>query len=399
MTPKLAHLTTSDISLSLLLGHQLAAYRDAGFEVTGISAAGPWHAGLAAQRIRHLAIPALRRSWAPAADARAFADLLAVFRREQFDIVHTHNPKTGVIGRIAARLAGTPVVVNTVHGLYGTDGSPGRRTAYLTLERVAAACSDFEFCQSREDLDMLRALRIVHPERSMFVGNGVDLSVFDPGAVDRRSVRASLGIDDSNVVIGAVGRLVWEKGLREIFDAAERITAARPGVRFMVIGPPDESKSDAVPETVVAELERRGVIRFLGLRHDVRDLYRAMDIFVLASHREGFPRSAVEAAAMGLPLVLTDIRGCREVVTEGQNGFLVPPRDAVALTSALLRLVDAPEMRMRFGEVNRQKALDAFDERRIIGQILGVYRMLLAEKRGRAVDGLGYSHGDGGTGR
>lgn len=397
MMPRLAHLTTSDISLSLLLGHQLAAYRDAGFDVTGISAAGPWSAGLAAQGIRHLEIPALRRSWAPAADARALVALTALFRRERFDIVHTHNPKTGVIGRIAARLAGTPVVVNTVHGLYGTDGSRSRRIAYLTLERIAAACSDFEFCQSREDLDTLRALRIIAPERSLHIGNGVDLSVFDSTAVDRRSLRASLGIGDEEVVIGAVGRLVWEKGLREVFAAAERLAVARPQVRFLVVGPLDEGKADAVPAAVVADLERRGIARFLGLRHDVRDLYGVMDIFVLASYREGFPRSAVEAAAMGLPLVLTDIRGCREVVADGVNGLLVPPRDAAALEAALRRLVDDRGLREGFGRANRQKARDLFDERRIISQILGVYRMLLAEKRGQTVDGLGYSAGGHGA--
>ncbi len=385
---KLAHVTTSDISLALLLGYQLTAYRAAGFEVTGISAAGPWTAGLEARGIRHLAIPTLVRFWAPAADVRAFADLLALFRRERFDIVHTHNPKTGVIGRIAARLAGVPIVVNTVHGLYGVNWAWARRTAYLAMERLAAACSDFEFCQSREDLELLRALRIVRPDRSMYIGNGVDLAVFDPGAVNRAAVRASLGVNDSTVVVGAVGRLVWEKGLREVFTAAERLRAARTDVQFLIIGPQDADKADAVPQDVVTDLERRGVIRFLGLRHDVRDLYCAMDTFVLASYREGFPRSAVEAAAMGLPLVLTDIRGCREVVTDGQNGLLVPPRDAAALEAALRRLIDDAPLRRRFGEANRRKAQDAFDERRIARQILDVYRTLLAEKHGHAIDDL-----------
>jgi len=391
--PKLAHVTTSDISLALLLGNQLRAYREAGFEPTGISAAGAWGADLQAQGIPHLEISALRRSWAPAADARAFYDLVRLFRRHRFDIVHTHNPKTGVLGRIAARVAGTPVVVNTVHGLYGTDGGAARRRMYLTMERIAAACSDYEFCQSREDLELLRALKIVSPDRSSYIGNGVDLTIFDPAAVDRRAVRTSLGIDDATVVVGAVGRLVWEKGLRELFEAAERIRADTPNVRFIAVGPRDEDKSDAVPQATLTELERRGIMQFLGLRRDVRDLYAAMDVFVLASYREGFPRSAVEAAAMRLPLVLTDIRGCREVVEVGQNGFLVPPRDVSSLEGALQRLIADAHMRQRFGDASRTKALDAFDERRIIGQILDVYRMLMAEKPGRVVSN-GHIHID-----
>jgi glycosyltransferase involved in cell wall biosynthesis len=385
---KLAHLTTSDISLSLLLGHQIRAYLEAGYDVTGISAAGPWAEQLARQGVRHIALPRLRRTWAPADDLRAFAALVRIFRRGRYDIVHTHNPKTGVLGRIAARLAGVPVVVNTVHGLYGTDGAAPRRALFLGLERLAARCSDFEFCQSGEDLDLLRRLRIIRPDRSMFIGNGVDLTVFDPAAVDRAAIRAQLGVDDQTLVVGAVGRLVWEKGYREFFDAAERIRATHPRVRFIAVGPFDDDKSDAVMPTVADDLERRGIVRFLGLRRDMPAMYRAMDLFVLPSHREGFPRSAVEAAAMGLPLVLTNIRGCREVVTDGRNGLLVPPRDAGALEAAVRRIIADPGTRRAFGEANRRLAQAQFDERRIIASILDTYRRLLAEKGGRVVDSL-----------
>lgn len=386
---RLAHLTTSDISLSLLLGHQLHAYRESGFEVTGISAPGPWAATLRRAGIAHVALPHLRRSWSPLADLRAFVALVGLFRRHRFDIVHTHNPKTGVLGRIAARLAGTPVVVNTVHGLYGTDGGAARRVMYLGLERLAAACSDFEFCQSQEDLQTLRALRIVRKDRSTFIGNGVDLSAFDPAMYDRAAIRAAYGLEAETIVVGTVGRLVWEKGYQEFFAVAERVCATRPDVRFIAVGPRDDSKADAIPQAVLADLERRGVVRFFGLRTDMPELYRAMDIFVLASHREGFPRSAVEAAAMGLPLVLTDIRGCREVVTDGHNGFLVEPGNTMALEVATLRLIGSPALRRQFGEACRGRALEEFDERRIIGQVVQVYRRLLAEKRGHAVDGLG----------
>jgi glycosyltransferase involved in cell wall biosynthesis len=382
---KLAHLTTSDISLALLLGDQLRAYRDAGYEVTGISAPGPWVATLARDGITHIPLPILRRTWAPLADLRACVALAGLFRRHRFDIVHTHNPKTGVLGRVAARLAGTPVVVNTVHGLYGTDGHALRRLAYLGLERLAAACSDFEFCQSREDLETLRRMRIVRPGRAMFIGNGVDLRAFDPTVVDRGRARAAHGLDAGTVVVGTVGRLVWEKGYREFFAAAERVRALRPHVQFVAIGPHEDGKPDSIPRSVTNDLERRGVVRFLGLRTEMPELYRMMDVFALASYREGFPRCGVEAAAMGLPLVMTDIRGCREIVADGHNGFLVAPRDPGALETALLRLIDAPTLRHQFGAVNRQRALEEFDERRIVGQILGVYHRLLVEKKGRTV--------------
>ncbi len=386
---RLAHLTTADISLALLLGLQMRAYQEAGYEVTGISAPGQWVKQLEAAGVRHIPIPELKRSWAPLSDLRAFIGLIRLFRRERFDIVHTHAPKTGVFGRIAARLTGVPVVINTVHGLYGTDGGAVRRGLFLFLERVAARCSDYEFCQSSEDLDTLRRLRIVRPERSMAIGNGVDLTMFDRSAAARTATRAALGVDNQTLVIGSVGRMVWEKGYREVFAAAERIHATHPSVCWIVAGPMEEGKADGIPAGLIADLDRRGVIKFLGLRTDMRDLYAAMDLYVLASYREGYPRSAVEAAVMGLPLVVTEIRGCRELVTHERNGLLVPPRDTEALETAVRRLVDDVPLRERLATQNRLEAPTRFDERRIIASVLDVYAKIRAEKRlGHPADGL-----------
>ena len=138
---KVAHLTTVDLTLRFLLLGQLRRLRDEGFEVTGISAPGPWTAELEAEGIRHLPWPHATRSWDPRADARAFAELLAILRRERFDVLHTHNPKPGVLGRLAGRLTGVPVVVNTVHGLYATpDDRLAKRALVLGMERLAARC-------------------------------------------------------------------------------------------------------------------------------------------------------------------------------------------------------------------------------------------------------------------
>jgi glycosyltransferase involved in cell wall biosynthesis len=365
----------------------MRAYDEAGYDVTGISAPGRWVGEIEAAGVRHIPISTLRRSWAPLSDLRAFVELIRLFRRERFDIVHTHAPKTGVLGRIAARLTGVPVVVNTVHGLYGTDGGALRRAVFLFLERIAAKCSDFEFCQSSEDLDTLRRLRIVRPDRSMAIGNGVDLTVFDRSAAARAATRAALGVDNSTLIIGSVGRMVWEKGYREIFAAAERIHATHPKVCWIVAGPIEGDKADAIPPDLIADLDRRGVIKFLGLRTDMRDLYAAMDLYVLASYREGYPRSAVEAAVMGLPLIVTEIRGCRELVAHERNGLLVPPRDAEALEAAVRRLVDDVPLRERLATRNRLDAPGRFDERRIIASVLDVYDRLRAER------GLGHAAG------
>ena len=373
----LVHLTTTDMSLDWLLRPQLEAFRDAGYDVVGVSAPGPHVDALEASGIRHHPIASLTRSMAPMHDLRALADLYRAFRELRPAIVHTHNPKPGVLGRLAARAAGVPAVVNTVHGLYALPDDPlPKRAVVYGLERLAAACSDAELLQNPEDLPVLRKLGLPHDQLTV-LGNGVDLERFDPDRVPpsaRGRLRAELGIDDETVVIGVVGRLVWEKGYREIFEAAARLRG-EPCV-FVVVGPEDHAKTEAVDQASIDAAEADGV-RFLGARTDMADLYSMFDVYALASYREGFPRSAMEAAAMGLPVVATDVRGCRQVVIDGETGALVPVGDAGRLASALLRLVADRDVRIRQGVAARIRALEAFDDRDVIATTLRTYDALL----------------------
>lgn len=378
---RLAHVTTIDLSLRFLLRDQLRAFQEHGFETIGISAPGPWVGELARDGVAHIAVPALQRRWNPAADLRALIGLVRALRRIRPVIVHTHTPKARVLGGVAARLARVPIVVNTFHGLYGMDGSRLRRSLFAMIERIAARCSDFEFSQSREDLLALRRLGIATIDASAYLGNGVDLQAFDPDRVDRDAVRARLGIPHGAVVLGTVGRLVWEKGYVEFFAMAEALKKSHPSVEVVAVGPQEPGKEDGVPAAVIDDLRRRGVVRFLGMRVDMPELYAAMDVFVLPSYREGFPRAAIEAAAMGRPIVATDIRGCREVVHDGVNGYLVPLRDAGRLLDRVRRLVADGELRARLGAESRARALTEFDERRVIGRTLDVYQRLLKEKK------------------
>jgi glycosyltransferase involved in cell wall biosynthesis len=320
---------------------------------------------------------------APQHDAAALVELVRLFRSLRPDIVHTHNPKPGVYGRIAARVARVPAVVNTVHGLYATADDPiGKRAVVYSLERVAAACSGAELVQNVEDVPTLRRLRI--PERRVTVlGNGVDLGRFRPDRIDaprRAELRAEWGIAEGDVVVGAVGRLVWEKGYRELFAAARTLRVTDPHLRFVVVGGLDEAKSDQLGPEDLAAAARDANITFLGLRDDVDDLYAAMDLYVLASYREGFPRSAMEAAATGLPVVATDIRGCRQVVDPGRTGLLVPSHDAGALATAIRKLGTDPARRRQFGTAALAKARADFDDRQVVQTTLATYERLLAER-------------------
>ena len=378
--PKIAHLTTVDLSLRYLIMPQLLAPGDHGIDSVGISAPGPWVAELESRGIRHVPLASSTRGVDPLADLKAMWELVKVIRRERPDILHTHNPKPGIYGRIIGWLMGVPIVVNTVHGIYAAPDDPLlKRAVVYTLEAVASRFSDAELVQSAEDAALMRRLRIAHPDKIQHLGNGVDLDRFDPrraGPDVRAEVRAELGVGPDDVVVGCVGRLVLEKGFAELFQAAEGLDD-----RFVVvcIGPQDPDKPDAVPPELIERAAANGV-RFLGMRTDMERLYAAMDVFVLPSHREGFPRAAMEASAMGLPVVATDIRGCREVVDPGRNGLLVPVGDPRALREAIEELAD-PQVRRRLSAGARTKAEEAFDERRVVEKVMATY-LRLARQRG-----------------
>jgi glycosyltransferase involved in cell wall biosynthesis len=384
--PRLVHLTTTDMSLALVLGAQLRAFAAAGYEVIGVSAPGPYVERLNEWGVEHISLRHATRAVAPHRDLLALVELRRLFSTLGPDIVHTHNPKPGVYGRVAARVARTPVIVNTVHGLYVQPEDRWlRRAIVYRLERLAARCSQAELVQNPEDLETLERFGVPR-EKLHLLGNGVDLARFDPARVDPErivSIRRHLGAGPNHVVVGVVGRLVVEKGYREVFAAAAALRARRPEVRVVVIGPPDEEKSGALSAAELHAARDAGVL-VLGSRDDMEDLYAAMDLYVLASHREGFPRSAMEASAMGVPVIATDVRGCRQVVDHNVTGLLVPVRDSATLADAIESLATDPARRAAMGAAGRAKAACTFDEQHVIDRTLAVYEELLGTRRNSA---------------
>ncbi len=212
---RLVHVTTVDMSLVLLLGPQLRAFAEAGMEVVGVSAPGPFVPQLEAWGIRHEPLRHATRSMAVGQDMMALAELWRLFRRLRPDIVHTHNPKPGLYGRVAARAAGVPGVVNTVHGLYASpEDRASRRAVVYALERAASLCSGAELVQNPEDFDVLARLG-VPSDKLVLLGNGIDLQRFRPAADEqgRRRARADLGVDVDAIVVGTVGAPGVAEGL------------------------------------------------------------------------------------------------------------------------------------------------------------------------------------------
>ena len=379
-TPRLVHVTTTDISIDWLLSPQLQAFIEEGYDVTTVSAPGPHVAAIEDAGIRHVPIRSFTRSMDPLSDLRAARELAGVLGEVQPHILHTHNPKPGLIGRLMGHRRGVPIVVNTVHGLYAQPTDRFRKkSAVYAAEALAMRFSDMELVQNEEDVTKLRQLgaprsKLVH------LGNGIDLERFARTPTNRARgmrLRRSLDIGPDTIVIGTVARLVWEKGYRELFDAVEDLRrAGYDDIKVLVVGPMEPGKSGAVDVASIERMRDLGV-EFLGQRTDVESIYAALDLFVLPSHREGVPRSAMEASAMGVPVIATDIRGCRQVVDDGVTGLLVPVGRSRPLARAIVQLATAPGTRSAMSQAAVRRAHKHFDQNRVIDLTLDVYKRQL----------------------
>ena len=373
----LVHLCTVDISLVHLLQTELLEAKANGWRVVTVSGPGENAERLKQMGFEHHVISSLGRGKPGISDARAAAQLFRLWRQLQPSVVHTHTPKAGVLGRITSRLAGVPIVVNTCHGLTATEHSSAlTRTAVCFAEGLASRFSDAELFQNPEDLSTLgpwmkRRFRKKQLPQVSVVGNGTDLTAFCFDETDRARVRLECGVADGEVLIVGVGRRVAEKGILEFAEAAESLKRANANAQFVWVGPEEPGKADAVP---MRPVNLSGAVLELGGRSDMRAVYSAADVFVLPSHREGFPRSAMEAAACGRPLVLTDIRGCREIGVDGRDLLFVRLKDSSDLAAKIARLVDSPELRGNLGEAALRRAHEAFDQRKTASKSRNAYQ-------------------------
>jgi glycosyltransferase involved in cell wall biosynthesis len=383
---KVAHITTVDSSLRYLLLNQITYLQQTGYDVVGISTPGPNVPILEAAHVRHIPL-AMSRNIAPLDDLRSLMRLVRILRREHCTIVHTHNPKPGLLGQLAAKLARVPVIVNTLHGFYFHAAMPAHKQRfYIMLEKVAARCSDIILSQSQEDIQTALRERICRPQQIRHLGNGIDLSRFDPAHIEpaaRDMRRASLGIPADAPVIGFVGRLAARrKGFLDFLAAGQHIVQQFPQAHFLIIGASDVGKPDAVHPDEAHEYGIAHHCHFVGERpnEELPGFYASMDVLVLPSLFEGVPRALMEGAAMGVPLVATDVKGNREVVAHQQNGLLVPLGDVHALTVAIVQVLNDQAMARQMGAAGQRMAREHFNERCVFEKVKWEYARILREK-------------------
>lgn len=364
---KICQLCTVDFTLYHFLLPLMKEMRAAGHDVVGVCADGALLAPVRDAGFRVETSP-LARSFNPVRAVKSVVGLYKLLRRERFDLVHVHTPAAAFVGRFAARLAGVPCIVYTAHGFYFHENMAWpKRWLIIALEWLAGRFTDTLFTQSEEDAATAQRLGLCRTGDVLAIGNGSDPARFHPaeGQAARQRLRADLGADDAKPVIVMIGRLVAEKGHPELIEAMRPLAA-----HLWIVG--ERLASDharAIGDTLNAIendpwLGRK--IKLLGYRDDVPDLLRAGDIFVLPSHREGMPRSIIEAMLTGLPVVATNIRGSRELVVDGETGIIVPVDAVRDLSAALQKLVADRALRSRLGAAGLIRARDRYDEAKVL---------------------------------
>lgn len=371
---KIAIVAAADMSMRFLLWDQIHALEEAGHEVVAVCGPGEWVEKMRAAGVLVETVD-ITRELNPVGDLNALVQLYRLFRLHRFDVVHTHTPKAGILGPVAARLAGVPVVVHTIHGLLFHDRMPSwKRCLYWLPEKWTAFFSHSLLSQSREDMDVAVRTHLCPRDKISYVGNGIDLVHFSCKSIGERvRRRRQIGLTESDFVIGSVGRLVYEKGFAELFAAADALGSEPDSIKFIVVGPEEKDQNDAIDSARMQELKRRGIVRFLGWQDNVVSWYPAMDIFVLPSHREGIPRACMEASAMERPVIASDIRGCREVIEHGRTGLLVAVGDPGALVAAIQELRRDPSRRRQMGAEGRRHIARQFDGLSVLQRLRDFY--------------------------
>ncbi|MGQ9463683.1 MAG: glycosyltransferase family 4 protein [Candidatus Fervidibacter sp.] len=357
------------------------ALRDRGYEVVFVCPIGEYVPQLQKEGFRCVLWSVVRRSLNPLLEMRAIAHLSQIYRRERPTIVNHFTIKPNFYGTLAAMWSNRfgLKVINTFTGLGFLFSDHMRAKVLRPLVVLPFSCAtqvtdSWTVTLNHQDAETLIRVRLATPNRLLvIVSDGVDTQRFSPNS---SGVDARTGSHKPIILMAA--RLLWDKGVREFVEAARLLKGRGIAAEFWIAGKPDEGNPMCVPEEWMREQQERGFIRWLGHRDDILQLLHQVDVAVLPSYHEGVPRFLLEAAACGLPLVATDIEGCRMVVRDGVNGFCVPPKDPFSLADALEHLIKNPDMRHHMGEESRRIAEEEFDERQILKQWLDLYECVLS---------------------
>lgn len=361
----------------LTLTGRLRALREAGFRVTLISSPGELLDCTAAREgVNAISVP-MQREIAPFADLVSLARLWWLLLRLKPDIAEFSTPKAGLLGNIASWLARVPARVYMLRGLKLETSNGIKKAVLLASERAASACAQVVLCNSQSMRSEALALGLAPPPKLRLIGdgssNGVDVERFCPGP---SRVRSQLGLPENAPVLGFVGRLTTDKGVPELIEAFDAILEREPEAHLLLVGWFDVSE-DALPTRWRVRIANHSRIHCTGFVADTAPYYRAMDVMVLPSWREGFPNVVLEAAATGIPVIATVCTGSRDSVVPEVTGLLIPPGYPEAISEAALKLLRAPERRRLMGDAARAWVCSHYSDERVLRLAVSFYKSLL----------------------
>ena len=384
MSIKLAIGATVSQTIRAFYRGQLDYLVNRGYRITLITAPDP---GLRRELPPEVALHFVdfSRELTPWRDLKTLAHLIRFLRQERFDMIQYSTPKSTVLCAIASWIAGVPCRLYCMWGIYYSASEGWRRTVFKAVEKLVCSISTHISPDGKDNRAFAIAEGLFPEFKSSIVGegsaNGIDLGRFDPERHHARGleIREQLKAGPDDVIIGTVTRMVRDKGTEELIRAFEKLAQEQPNAHLLLVGPREDHRSPLSPE-IWKIIEMHPRIHWVGPQTDVPAYYAAMDIFVLASYREGFGIVNLEASAMKLPVISTDVNGPRESIVPGKTGLLVPVREVEPLYRAMKRLADDAELRKRMGEAGRRRVIESFDARQM-WRLWDEHRMALCGKK------------------
>jgi glycosyltransferase involved in cell wall biosynthesis len=379
--PRLVRITTVPVSLRLLLKGQMKYMKEQGFEVIMISSPGPDAELVEQQEDCEIITLPMERTVKPLSDLRSLVRLTRILRNLQPDIVHTHTPKAGLLGMMAARFAGVPVRLHTIAGLPWMEAGGISRFILKTMEQLTVALANRVYPNSKGLYTFLQKEKITrHPDRLKLLGhgssNGIDCAYFSKEAIKQsevEAIREQSGISESGWIWIFAGRLVNEKGIHELLTAFQTIHQQYPEDQLWLLGD-EERKRDPLSTEDIQLMEQHPAIKRWGFQKDVRPFFAAADVLVFPSYREGLPNVPLQAGAMGCALIVTDINGCNEIVTHNETGFLVQPKKIEQLLSSMQSMRSQPALKDKFASQVREHIRAHYNRNEVWRLILEEYQ-------------------------
>lgn len=383
MKPKLFRVTTVSESLKILLKGQHKFMSENGFEVIGVSTPGvALYEVNINENIRVIGLN-MSRKITPIKDVLSVYYLYKILRKEKPLIVHSHTPKAGIVSMLAAKLANVPIRMHTVAGLPLMEAKGTKRILLNFVEKVTYACATNVYPNSKglfqfivnEELASSKKLKVIANGSS----NGIDTSYFDSGnilEVQKEDLRTKLNIHNTDFVFIFVGRLVGDKGINELIQAFSSINDYN--VKLVLVGGA-ESDLDPLFEETINEIEKNPNIISVGFQSDVRPYFAISNCLVFPSYREGFPNVVMQAGAMGLPSIVSDINGCNEIIREGENGTIIPVKNIKAIVEAMQKMSSDKAYYEQLQQNARLKIQSRYEQQVVWDALLTEYKSLLAK--------------------